>query len=268
MVSVAQAFSMNNVALSVAQMRQLLERQWGVKVSRQWVGRFVVHQRAKLSKRTCKALADKRAGKDDFDGVVDICEELNDFLFHYSFHNHAVFSYEETRAVEKGDKMVLRRIEATMKERANVRFTRHQIVASLLTFVAADGSELLSGYILKGRFGDKSGATVRFTMENAPRVTRGTWPRYYVWNDSGYLDANVFKTDVTKVSEEFHTKYPGLKALLLGDQLSAHRRADIVDFALGLDLFLFCLSKNTSHITQPLDEAPFAALQADRVRRN
>lgn len=30
----------------------------------------------------------------------------------------------------------------------------------------------------------------------------------------------------------------------------------------------FPFQKNTSHITQPLDEAPFAALQADKVRRN
>ena len=268
LVSVAQASSMNNVALSVAQMRELVQRKWGVKVSWQWVGRFVGRHRGKRRKRTCKALADKRAGKDVFDGVLEVCKELKDFLSNHSFSNHAVFNYDETRVVQMGDKLVLRRIEAAKKERANVRSTRHQRVASLLTFVAADGSVLLSLYILKGRFGDASGATVNFTLENAPRVTRGTWPRYYEWNDSGYLDANVFKSILAKVSEEFHTKYPGLKALLFGDQLAAHRRADIVEFALGRGLFLFSISRNTSHITQSLDEAPFAPLQADRVRRN
>ena len=242
LVSVAQAFSVNN-----------------------WVRKFVDRHRGSLSKRACKALADKRAGQQVFDGVVDFCTELKDFLTHYSFPNHAVLNFDETRLVQNGDKLVLRRIEAANKERTNVRSTRNQTVASLLTFVAADGSVLLSVYILKGRFRDNGEATMDFTMEHAPRVTRGTWPRYYVWNDTGYLDAGTFKAVLTKCAEVFHA---AMSALLLGDQLVAHRRADIVEFAIGLDLFLFFLAKNTSHVTQPLDEAPFATLQADKVRRN
>ena len=56
--------------------------------------------------------------------------------------------------MQKGVKLVLRRIEGANKKRENVRSTRHQVVASLLTFVAADGSVLLSVYILKGRLGE------------------------------------------------------------------------------------------------------------------
>lgn len=268
LVDVAQACSVNNVALSMAQLRQLAERKWGVSVSRRWVGRFVGRHRGMLSQRACEALAGKRAGREVFDGVVDFCTELKDFLPHYHFPPHAVFNYDETRVVQKGERLALRRVETANKERANARSTRHQNVASLLTCVAADGSVLLSVYILKGNFGDGDEATVAFTMERAPRVTRGTWPRFYVWNDSGYLDAAVFKSVLVKVAEEFHAKYPGLQALLYGDQLAAHRRADTVEFALGLGLFLYSLPKYTSHITQPLDEAPFAALQADRRRRN
>jgi len=154
LVSVAQAFSVNN-----------------------WVRNLVGRHRGSLSKRACKALADTRAGQQVFDGVVDFCTELKDFLTHYSFPNHAVLNFDETRLVQNGDKLVLRRIEAANKERTNVRSTRNQTVASLLTFVAADGSVLLSVYILKGRFRDNGEATMDFTMEHAPRVTRGTWPR-------------------------------------------------------------------------------------------
>ena len=82
--------------------------------------------------------------------------------------------------MQKGYKLFLRRIEAVSKERDNVRSTRHQVVVSLLTFVAADGSVLMSVYILKGLLGEGDKATVIFSMEKAPRVTRGTWPRYYV----------------------------------------------------------------------------------------
>jgi len=179
LVSVTQDFSVNNLALNVEQMRQLVLRKWGVKVSRTWVSRFLDRHRKQLSKRACKALADKRVGREVFDGVVDFCTELEDFLTHYHFPDHAVFNYDETRVVQRGDKMTLRRVEAANKERANVRSTRYQDVASLLTFVAADRSVLLSVYILKGRFGVGDEAAVNFTMERAPSITRGTWPRYY-----------------------------------------------------------------------------------------
>ena len=138
MVSVAQAFSVNNAALSVEQMRQLVERKYGVKVSRQWVCHFVGRHCRQLSRRPCKALANKRAGREEFDSVFDFCTELEDFLAHYKFPHRAVFNYDEIRIVQNGGKLVLRRIDAANKERANVRSTRHQVVASLLTFVAAD----------------------------------------------------------------------------------------------------------------------------------
>lgn len=62
LVGVAQAFSLNNVPLSIAQIQQLAQRKIGVKVSRMWVPRFVRRHKGELSKRACKALADKRIG--------------------------------------------------------------------------------------------------------------------------------------------------------------------------------------------------------------
>lgn len=59
---------------------------------------------------------------------------------------------------------------------------------------------------------------------------------------------------------------PGIPPLLFGDQLAAHRRAEIVEFALALGLFLFSLAANTFQITQLLDEAPLRMLQL--VTRN
>ena len=128
--------------------------------------------------------------------------------------------------MQKGYKLFLRRIEAVSKERDNVRSTRHQVVVSLLTFVAADGPVLLSVYILKGWFGEGGQATVNASLEKALRVTRGPWPRYFVWNDSGYLDADIFKSVVVRVADDFHAMYPGLSSLLSGYHVAPQRRAD------------------------------------------
>lgn len=267
LVAVAQAFSVNNVAISVAQLRELVVRKWGVVVSSTWVARFVRRNRRVLSKRACKALADKRAGQMVYDGVMDFCEELTAFLKHYNIPTHAVFNFDETRVVQKGGNVSLSRVEAAGKLTANVRSTRHNTVASLLTFACADGGVLLSVYIFKGQFGEGDEAPIIFAMEKSPSTTWGTWLRFYCWNDTGYFDIDTFKAVTSKAAEVWHERCPGIPALLFGDQLAAHRRADVVEYALELGLYLFSLPKNTSHSTQPLDKAPFGALQAV-TRRN
>lgn len=253
------------MALSVAQLRELVVRKWGMSVSSTWVGRFVRRNRGKLSTRACKALAEKRAGSVVFDGVVAFCEELSAFLQHYSFPPHAVFNFDETRVVQRGTKMTLSRVEAAGKAKANVRSTRNSTVATLLSFFSAYGGVLLSVYILKGRFGADGEAPVTYTMETAPSSTRGTWPQYYCWTETGFIDAETFKAVLANVAEVWIARNPGIPALLFGDQLASHRRAE---FALGLGLFLFSLPKNSSHITQPLDEAPFSSLQATTHRNH
>lgn len=45
-MAVTQAFSVNNVPLSLGQMQELVERKWGVKVSRMWVPREASQERA------------------------------------------------------------------------------------------------------------------------------------------------------------------------------------------------------------------------------
>lgn len=268
LVSVAQPFSVNKVALSLAQLRHLVLRKFGVRVSPQWVARFVSRNEKELSKRACKALADKRAGPEVFRGVLDLCTELEHFLERYHFPDCAVFNYDETRVVQHAGNMTLTLVEMAGKERANVRSTRHNTVATLLLFASADGGVLLSVYILKGQLGKGWAEFVNYAMEQAPSITRGTLLCYYCWNDTGFLDADTFEAVLGKVAEVWNNLHPGIPALLFGDQLASHRRADIVEHALWLGLFLFSLPKNSSHFNQPLDAAPFGAFKTDTTLRN
>jgi len=267
MVDMAQIFSVNNMVLTVEQNRQLVGPKYHVRGSRQWSCRCVGRHRRRLRRRACKALADKRMEQEAFDGVVDVFTKLEDFLAHSKSRDRAVFNYGDTGFVQNGEDLVLRRIQAAKKERADVRSTIHHVVSSLLSFMAIDGTGLLSVSILKGPSREGDLETVNLSIEKALRVTRKTWPRFYVCNDVGYLDADIFKSALGKVAEEFHGKYPWLSALLYGDQLAVRSHADPVDFALLLGLFLFTLKKSTSYTTHPLDEAPFATLQEERVRR-
>jgi len=200
--------------------------------------------------------------------VVDFCNEMKAFFSHYHFPDFAEFNYDETRVVQRGGKMSLLRVEASDKKGANVKSTRHCTVVSLLTFVSADGGVLMSVYILQGRFGDGEEAPVNCTIKRAEATTRGKWRCFYCWNDTCYLAAAAIEAVLTKVAEKSSTRNHGMHAVLFGDQLAAHRHADILEYAMTLKLFLFSLSPNTSHITQPLEEAPFGSLQAGKTGRN
>jgi len=111
--------------------------------------------------------------------VVDFYNELKAFLSHHHFPKLSVFNYEETRVVQRGGKMYLLRVEASDKERANMRSSRHCAVASLLTSVSADGGVLMRLYILKGRFGDGEEAPDHYTMKPTEARTRGTCPLFF-----------------------------------------------------------------------------------------
>jgi len=66
---------------------------------------------------------------------------------------------------------------------------------------------------------------------------------------------------MAKFFDEWVTRNPGIPSILFGDQLGVHRQPDIIERALGKSVYLFLLPRNASHITQPLDEAPFGVFQ-------
>ena len=62
LMGIAQAFSLNNDPHTSSQIRGLIKRRWDVDVSPPWITRSVKRNRQHLSLRSCKDLADKRAG--------------------------------------------------------------------------------------------------------------------------------------------------------------------------------------------------------------
>jgi len=268
LVGVAQAFSVNNLALSVLQIQALVKSRFSVDVSSDWVSRWVASHRRSLSLRACKALADKRAGPAVMEGTQAFCGELELFLESHSFAPDAVFNYDETRLVQRGGNMTTMRVETAEKDRANVRSTRGNTVASLLPFVSASGAVFLSVYVLKGKFGEDGSGPVNFTLEQAPRTSRRAWPRFYCWTETGYLDGPCFRAVIDLFADEWRTCNPGREALLFGDQLGAHRQPETIASALEKGVYLFSLPPNTSHINQPLDEPPFGGLKRDAATGN
>jgi len=238
LLAVVQAFSINIFALSSMQIAEVGHRRWGVAVSLRWVRKWVDSHRKWLGWRACKALADKRAGAQVIKDVQGFCELLSILHDGHSFHSDAVFNYDETRVVLRGGRLTTQRVEARGKDRPNATFTRNNTVASLLTFIAANGTVFFSVYVLKGQFNEGESADVSFTLEKAPPASRREWPRLFCWTETGYLSADTFGKVMDLFTGEWGVRNPGRKALLFGDQLGSHKNVKTIEAALLKGVFL------------------------------
>lgn len=228
-MGVVQAFSISNLPFSRPQLQAVVSDRFGAAVSREWVNRWLARHRSHLSLRACKALADKRPGPQVLFGVQYFCLELRVFLDRHSFSADCVFNYDETRIVQRGGNLVAKRIEARSKQRPNAVLTRRNTLASLLTFISADGRVLFGVYVLKATFDKSRSADVSFNLREAPRVSRRAWPRFYCWTDTGLLDGETFGLVMDHFCAEWSVRNPGRSALLFGDQLGAHTQADVIE---------------------------------------
>lgn len=261
LVYVTQAFSYANFALTRSQLGDLVRSLWGKSVGTTWARAWVTRHRDDLSARTCKALSDKRNAASTFDEVKEWVAELGGFLKDTRLPPWAVLNYDECRLVVQGNRLAIKRIQAADRERANVASTRGGTVASLLSFVAGDGAPFMSVYIFRSRFGEDDTAGTDFVLSRHQSRTRSSWPRFYGWTDTGFLDAPTFAAVMDLFCSEWQLRNAGRQCLLLGDQLKAHRQVEVVRSALKHGVSCWWLVANTSHFLQVLDDKCFACLK-------
>ena len=168
-----------------------------------WVRKWVDSHRKWLGWRACKALADKRAGAQVIEDVQGFCELLSIFLDEHSFRSDAVFNYDETRVVLRGGRLTTQRVEARGKDRPNATFARKNTVASLLTFIAANGTVFFSVCVLNGKLNEGQWADVPCKLQKDPATIWREWPRFFFLTEMGYLNADTFEEVMDLFAEEW-----------------------------------------------------------------
>jgi len=89
--------------------------------------------------------------------------------------------------------MAVKRVEASAKTQANAMASLKSSVVSLLSFVPASGSVILSFYVLKVKFCGASTTPVAFCLHDAPRTSRRCRPRFYCWTETGFVTGEAFE---------------------------------------------------------------------------
>jgi len=232
LISTAQAFSYANAAPTRRDLGALVKDLWGKKVGVTWAAAWVARHKGELSTRACQALPDKRNAASVYDQVVDWSFQVEECFKEHRLPPSSILNYDECRLVMCGEQLAIKRVQSKSRERSNVFSTRNNTVASLLIFVAASGKPFISVYVFRGRFCEEDTTTTNSTISRAENRTRTTWPHFYGWTDTGFVDASCFAAMMDLFFKEWRLQNPLGDAFLTGDQLSAHKQVDVVRAAL------------------------------------
>ena len=119
---------------------------------------------------------------------------------------------------------------------------------------------LFVGYIIQAKKKANGSTSTTMRLLNDTKLLKNTQSRFY-FTESGWIDSATWILFMKDFANWWRSQYPGLKTLLVMDNLSSHNQQSIIS---SLDRQMFrhlFLHENTTHLFQPLDKYPFALLK-------
>ena len=166
-----------------------------------------------------------------------------------------VVNYDECRVCYSSDGQLVMQWKG--KERSNLQGTKSETLCSFLPFVGMDGTVIMSVYILKGKPNDSEDEILaRVVLPNEREGKRGSWPRFYAFTETGYINEEVFEKVMHKFIELWKLQHPGLHVYVFGDQLWSHINVSLIKYGIQNGVYLWFFVSNASHFMQPLDSTP------------
>jgi len=272
------AFSRCNLGLRPMYVRQIVNHLFHVQVSPSWVTRFLVSHEDEICMTSCKELSGKRSNPGNMSDVEGFIESMEETISKVGpYPRHAVFNIDETRVVNSAGGATFVRIEERNREKHNLHTVRHASSATLVTVACADGTCLMSTWILKGKISAREQSSWDLLQEEDQELKKLLQPinvnshipqdvrtrsqrhsRYYAFNKTGCMNKVLWKSMMKAIVYEWRIKqHAGLRACLLCDQLGSHKDLEALTYAFLNDIDIWSLAPNTSHWFQPLDDIPF-----------
>jgi len=235
----------------------------GKNIGRAWARSFVKRHREQLFSRTAEALADKRHSSSVFEEVLDWADQVEKFLKGNRLPPSATLNCDERRLVWGRGRLDVQRIQAANRKLPNAANTREATVASILTFVAADGALFLSVNVFRARFGERNTTATSFTLSCVQQRASDTWLRIYGWTDTDFSDTATFAAVMAASCEEWRLRNLSKACMLIDDVLGAHRQVEGVRPAAKNNVLCRRPVAYTSDWLQVLDDKCFAHLRTN-----
>ena len=149
----------------------------------------------------------------------------------YAFREGTVVNYDECRVCYSSDGQLVMQWKG--KERSNLQGTKSETLCSFLPFVGVDGTVIMSVYILKGKPNDSEDEILaRVVLPNEREGKRVSWPRFYAFTETGYINEEVFEKVMHKFIELWKLQHPGLHVNVFVDQLWSHINVSLIKYGI------------------------------------
>lgn len=136
-------------------------------------------------------------------------------------NSNNVFNYDETRV--NIPEISSKRVFSSGRISNNNHGLRQRPLATLLSFVGADGKLFISVYILKTAEIDgieEGKLSVYFPHQRCS--TRSSITRYFGYTKTGYINSSIFRLVMDEFSNLWQLRYPRMHCYVFGDQFGAH----------------------------------------------
>lgn len=137
--------------------------------------------------------------------------------------------------------------------------------ASVIPFVRADGEIVMVVFVLNGsvRGKDEDIFEIPQALPTATKLSLRTSPRTFcTFSPTGRVDGPLWKVIAETFAKTWKELYgEGLECHVIMDNLGAHRDLEACRILLSSKIYGWFIPANSSHITQPLDNVPFAELK-------
>ena len=135
--------------------------------------------------------------------------------------------------------------------------TAQEHSAAYIPFVSASGQWIMEVFIFPFNIGEATD----FVKEKRASRDDNSCPTYFMFNQSGYVNGDMWNVILGKFKERMSQVAPGLEPVLLLDNASPHKTLETLEWAVKNKIHLVFLPANTTHFLQPLDQKFFAALK-------
>lgn len=208
-----------------------------------FVQSFLLRHKSEISQRVCENIKRVRA-KVSPDTIKEYFIELEKSLSGVPASN--ILNYDETNLTDDpGRKKILIKRGCKYPERV-LNHTKASV--SIMMAGTADG-KMLPPYVVY-----KATHLYDSWIQHGPEGTR------YNRSTSGWFDGITFEDWVQNMVVPYFKNLPGRKCLI-GDNLSSHLSADLIQTCKAHNIDFVFLPANSTHLTQPLDVAFFRPMK-------
>ncbi|XP_050560611.1 uncharacterized protein LOC126912470 [Spodoptera frugiperda] len=208
-----------------------------------FVQSFLLRHKNEISQRVCENIKRVRA-KVSPDTIKEYFIELEKSLNGVLASN--ILNYDETNLTDDpGRKKILIKRGCKYPERV-LNHTKASV--SIMMAGTADG-KMLPPYVVY-----KATHLYDSWVQHGPEGTR------YNRSTSGWFDGTTFEDWVQNMVIPYFKDFPGRKCLI-GDNLSSHLSADLIQTCKAHNIDFVFLPANSTHLTQPLDVAFFRPMK-------